>query len=543
MPRICLRSIGFSIFLMKYFTFFTALLFISPVYSQLLVPEWTRYQDTRSSGTFGIPFVRVDEAQNVVVFGETYHPGSVTGFIVTKYDSLGNLIWENRLDSPALDQIRSGVLDEKGNVYVGYSAKAQFVSVVEGIVLKYDSATGDTLWSYHYPYQNPPLNTGISKLYITQDQQILVLGAASGGNPSQSFTFLVALDTAGQTIWQSEIYGGTGLQLIAIPDGFVLWGSNGDQSVCWQLDTLGNVLDQHYTPANTDVSGGPRFVDYAGNLYIGDNYGEHKVTKYNTQGSLVWTYAKPFTPHPNPGYVTARAEGINVDNEGNVFFGGMYYDGTSRRHYQTCLDSSGNLLWEDIVYFQNVYSASSIESSFVEDNKYIAFGTYSVDSLLNLNEPFIAIYNKTGVQFSQLLDYPGANTVAIGIIVYKGYIYATMGDQNSVNVNDRKQLVSKYKADVIYSSITESGFIPTVNLQPNPATHACSVVLSNPGGEQPATLEVIDVQGQVLHHQNIRLTTGEQQIAVPNVTTLPNGIYFIRVGTARSAFTRRLVKM
>lgn len=541
MPRICLRSIGFSIFLMKYFTFFIVLLFISPIYSQLLIPEWTRYQDTRSSGWFGIPFVRVDESQNVVVFGETYHPGSVTGFIVTKYDSLGSLIWENRFDTPALDQMTSGILDNNGNVYVSCSTNAQFAPVSEGLLFKYDSATGDTLWSYHYPYQNPPLNTGISKLYMTPDQQILVLGAASGVNTSQSFTFLVALDTAGQTIWQSEIYGGTGFDLVATPDGYTLWGSKGDQFICWQLDALGNVLNQNYTPAYPDPSGGPVFIDDAGNLYVGDNYGEHKVTKYNTQGLLLWTYAKPFIPHPNPGYVTARAEGINVDNEGNVFFGGMYYDGTSRQHYQTCVDSNGDLLWEHNVVFQNVYWASSVAVSTIDDNNYIAFGTYRLDSLMNINEPFIAIYNKTGVQFSQLLDYPGANTIAKDIIVSDGYIYVAMGDQN--NTNDKKQLVSKYKADVIYSSTTESGFIPTVNLQPNPATHACSVVMSNPGGEQPATLEVIDVQGQVLHHQNIRLTTGEQQIAVPHVATLPNGIYFIRVGTARSAFTRRLVKM
>lgn len=537
MPRICLRSIGFSIFLMKYFTFFTALLFISPVYSQLLVPEWTRF----TSGNESVQMILIDSAENVIACGETYNPGPVIGFVTSKFDSLGTLLWEKKFDSPGIDRLSAVVLDNSGNVYVSCSTQAQFAPVSEGLLFKYDSATGDTLWSYHYPYQNPPLNTGISKLYITPDQQILVLGAASGVNTPQSFTFLVALDTTGQTIWQSEIYGGTGLGLVATPAGYTLWGSKGAQFICWQLDALGNVLDQNYTPAYPDPSGGPVFIDGAGNLYVGDNYGEHKVTKYNTQGLLLWTYAKPFIPHPNPGYVTARAEGINVDNEGNVFFGGMYYDGTPRRHYQTCLDSNGNLLWEHILIFDNKYGVSGVSAAIMVGNRYINTGPYRLDSLINYYDPFVSVCDKDGLIHSEILDIQGNTNDPRDIKFHNEKIYIAVTNYDLFN--NPRQFLSKYKADVIYSSTTESGFIPTVNLQPNPATHACSVVLSNPGGEQPATLEVIDVQGQVLHHQNIRLTTGEQQIAVPHVATLPNGIYFIRVGTARSAFTRRLVKM
>jgi hypothetical protein len=508
-------------------------------WAQYITSEWTQYQNTKTAGGYGPPYVYVDKEQNVIVCGETYHPGSVTGFIVTKYDPSGNLLWESRMDSPALDQPVSATLDSSGYPYVAGYMKAQFVSILEGLLLKYDRTTGDTLWSYRYTYPTP-LNSSFSQVLITPAQEVWVLGAATDLNTNQYFTFLVILDTEGHETKRIELQNGVGDIIKPVPGGYVVWGAQGGAFTCWQLDTEGNEIDQYSTDFYSDPSGGEKHVDKNGNLYVGDRSGEHKVTKYDPQGNLVWAYAKPYVAHPSPFYVTARGEGLNTDNAGNVFFGGMYYNGTDRRHLFTCLDAQGELLWEHQVVFLDKYYASGVRESILVGDKNLSLGSYRIDSINNYNICFVAISESNGFISGWLCNLPGNNNWANSLHYTQNNIYITAG--NSDDLSNETQLVSKYKADFLYSPTQEWTSAKIEKMHPNPAASSTILSLYNPKAEDRAILELMDIKGTVVRSRKVALVQGQQQVVLDELDGLPTGTYFVRIGTVGYIFTGKLVK-
>lgn len=485
----------------------------------------------------------MDNQQNVIVFGATYHPGSVTGFIVTKYSPAGDLLWESRMDSPALDEAVSFALDSSGYPYAAGYMKAQFVSIIEGLLLKYDRETGDTLWSYRYSYSTP-LNSSFSQVFITPTQEVWVLGAATDLNTNQSFTFLAILDAAGHEIKRVELQNGIGSIIKPVAGGYVVWGSQNGAFVCWHLDAEGNEINQYSTDFYLDSSGGAPggewHVDKMGNFYIGDRSGEHKMTKYDPQGNLVWTYAKPYVAHSSPFYVTARAEGINTDEAGNVFFGGMYYNGTDRRHLYTCLDAEGELLWEYQLVFLDKYYVSSARQSIMLGDKNLSLGNYRLDSINNYNLCFIALSESNGFKVGWLCDLPGNSNRANSIHYSQNKMY--IAASNPDDLSNKKHLVSKFDASFLYSPTQEWTSTKIEKMFPNPAVSKTVLSLFNPKAEERAMLELLDIQGKVVHGRPVELVQGQQQIVLDELDGLPTGTYFVRISTAGHVFTGKLVK-
>lgn len=71
-----------------------------------------------------------------------------------------------------------------------------------------------------------------------------------------------------------------------------------------------------------------------------------------------------------------------------------------------------------------------------------------------------------------------------------------------------------------------------VNVYPNPAQSSVNVSLSN---EEPTTLTLVDMQGQIIKH---KLINGSNKI---DITGVANGVYFLKIKSSSLNKTERIV--
>jgi hypothetical protein len=94
--------------------------------------------------------IKVDNAGNVFVTGESQGSGTGVDFATIKYDSLGTQLWVSRYNSPGDTDDRADAiaLDQSGDCYVaGMTVTPD--SGIEYLIVKYGPG-GDTLWSRRY---------------------------------------------------------------------------------------------------------------------------------------------------------------------------------------------------------------------------------------------------------------------------------------------------------------------------------------------------------------------------------------------------------
>jgi hypothetical protein len=135
-----------------------------------------------------------------------------------------------------------------------------------------------------------------------------------------------------------------------VQDKIVTWSTHGSQQgsrfFCWQFTANGMGIETGETPPYSDYFGENHHVSIYGDLYIGDQEGEYKVSKYTPDGQLAWLYKKPYINNPNG--IDARLVSIETDYLNNVFIGGVYYY-DSLEYVLPCfsaIDENGQLKWK-----------------------------------------------------------------------------------------------------------------------------------------------------------------------------------------------------
>lgn len=285
---------------MKNFALYLLLLIPVITQAQQINPLWTRIEETDGElGQGEIPLVLIDSLHNVIVFGSTYEPGPVLGFVTTKYDSQGNKLWQQYYDTFATDLITTAAIDDMGAVYVGGGSTNPFTSQTQFIVIKY-SSDGDVLW--HYSYTDiPDAGTYLSKVLLDSAQNLLIFGSYTHPAANEFGLLAVKLNPAGNEIWNTTYeegeYGYGGLNAARVDDHIVFWAQNGSPEglrfFAWQIDTNGQTIKTVHTDPYSDYFESGYYIDQVGDLYIGDHAGEYKVTKFTLDGIKAWEYKKP----------------------------------------------------------------------------------------------------------------------------------------------------------------------------------------------------------------------------------------------------------
>ena len=80
-----------------------------------------------------------------------------------------------------------------------------------------------------------------------------------------------------------------------------------------------------------------------------------------------------------------------------------------------------------------------------------------------------------------------------------------------------------------------------LKLYPNPFTSSVELVLKSKSNS-PATISIVDMTGRKVFENDYQLESGNNNIQINELETLPSGIYFMRMESAASAVTMKMVK-
>lgn len=269
---------------------------------------WSRSHNGAGNGSDVLMRSARDSCGNIYALGWETVAGKAV-LLVKKYDSDGNIVWEDRPAPP--DTAASDVaIDSSDNVFVG----GRMIVGGQGenwVIYKYSAASTPYAWSASY---NSPASSNDMLWTIATDNagNVLAGGIETRSDLGEGFNCLL------------RKYNGT--------TGTLLWsrstnnhGSGNDELYSATVDASGNIFTAGYW---TDFAGGP---------------GYWMIEKLDSSGTLVWS--RTYAP-PNPT-TDSEALRIRIDSLGNLVAAGHHlpaawpdYDWVIRKY-----DTNGNLLW------------------------------------------------------------------------------------------------------------------------------------------------------------------------------------------------------
>ena len=123
---------------------------------------WVRHYNGQAK------FVALDNIGNIYVTGESFGD-----FFTIKYNSDGDSLWGARFDGGNTEDIPYGLfVDNVGFVYVtGWAFIPS--QVYDFITIKYNAATGDTVWTARYPKMGVGNNGKFTKILFVDSVSTL----------------------------------------------------------------------------------------------------------------------------------------------------------------------------------------------------------------------------------------------------------------------------------------------------------------------------------------------------------------------------------
>jgi len=263
--------------------------------------------------------VVVDNENSVYICGASYSPNNNWDYLILKYDSLGNLLWQRTFGASGYDYARGITIDDFFNIYltgISQSVDGSFVATYKL------NKNGEVIWERFHSENNSLANSGEKIIYDGRGN-IFITGSTDF-SVSGSDILTIKYDTAGNFYW-SRVYGTVDKNE---------WGK------VIGIDSSRNVLIAGY--------------DYHPDL--GENW---IILKYNQNGQRLFqrTYGYP-GPDDEP-------KSIAIDENNNLYLTGfldLYF-------VITKLSPTGSIIWErridggwgnKIVYYHNsLYAVGS----------------------------------------------------------------------------------------------------------------------------------------------------------------------------------------
>jgi hypothetical protein len=331
----------------------------------------------------------IDREGNLVISGETYEsPGNYEGMgVVLKYDSLGNLLWQEFYDDPnancAISSIGNYILEDS---LFYYSIR---VNSCSGINLSKLTFNGDSLWSISRDIGNNIVSDALFDF-----KHNLVVNAV--GESSKDIVVL-SFDTTGNFLWQKSI-SGTLLNFHEDrPADLMLNPADSSIITCGYVRNLVTSTDAIIASFKDSVLIWKDEYDDIGNL--SDIY--HQVA-LNSSNEII---------------------GLGVSTY-------RYYPEILDSAFLVKLDLNGNVLWKNIIEMNYFYSAELIIDN---NDDYIIYslwqGIYKFSKTGNLlwyvpieNVNAISYDGLNSIYFAGMHDTTGVNVITNGVIDTLGNI-------------------------------------------------------------------------------------------------------------------------
>lgn len=519
-----------------------------PAAAQELQPIWVQTELNDGSSGFGqnFPIIVTDVAQNIFMCGDTYQPGPGIGFAISKYDPQGNLLWHKEYQTNVNDIITAAVTDIEGSVYVGGNSFNLSTGQPSSLLFKY-SSDGDLLWSYAYA-NGTARSFDLSALLWTPEQDLLVIAAFTDPPQNNAGLLVSRIHPSGQVVWEKTFdegdFGYAALDAVMTDEGYVIWGTRGSNEglrfFCWQIDWGGQTLETASTEPYTDDFLVYTHLDSKGSLYIGDFYGEYKVTKFNCIGDMEWEYNKPVLL-PDPNGIHARLYCMQTDNHGNLFTSGIYHDQTlGMTGLTTKLDSTGIKIWEHFIPDLEYGSLYPKHSTILENGVFVITGDMSTNLDSNYYQFFLAAYDSIGLKQSAYTTLPGPRNSSSSIY-YDGHHIYIAGISFPISFLDpTSHFLCKYPLSALSATSVPSS-LPVFDLPLHPNPFRDELWLDLPPDAGGGQVSCLDARGKTVWRNDV-LLSANGPVKLSGLGKLSPGIYVILAETEQGRYIGKAVK-
>jgi len=394
--------------------------------------EWISTYQGKVPGGYFADKASVDKSGNFVIAGRGGTDN--TDYLVLKYSSSGNLLWERRYNGIANSQdwFRDMILDDSGNVYVtGNSFEGAENGNINFVTLKY-SPDGELRWQKSLDWVAHKEDVPFS---ITLDNQNNVYVAGYGWAlplTFQNFDMLVVkYNNDGVEQWirsygNPTLISDWGYSVVADDSDNVYLSGYCPASTTIKYDSSGNQKWVREFPRLSGEYASPLFskIDKQNNIIISgryDNDANYITLKYDRNGNFQWSM--PFWYNSILNVINA----IYIDSNSNVYSAGRSQTaGNGHDALIVKYAPDGDTLW-----------ARFYDDGIGEDDEAIAItcdsigNVYLTGSTYRDSHDFLTLkYSANGnLIFSKKYSIPGNNTAfGIGLDRYNNIFIAGSKD-------------------------------------------------------------------------------------------------------------------
>ena len=384
------------------------------------------------------------------------------------------------------------VVDNQGNLYVvGSSEGSNASNVWDIIILKYNVATGDTIWTRRY---NGPVNEDdeAADCVLDNSGNVFVVGYSSNGS-NDDFLIIKYNTSSGDTIQTHRYRGST---------------NENDHARDCALDAFGNLYVTGFSENGADV--------------------DYLTVKFNAaNGDTIWSQRYSGTTNGND-----LATGCSLDDSSNLYVSGYSYNGLNYNILTLKYNENGDTLWTR-KSTDTLDSLRFPQTNCITDSS----GKVSVIGMCGINENFqnryslITKYNSSGDSiWVRKYDGPTSYDQPLGCTLDdSGDLYVT--GQTETDSSNFDSFTIKYETTV--TSVRESSngrnisFVLEHNY-PNPFNPSTTIEFSIPNSEF-VTLKIYNILGQeVATLVSGKLIPGNYKYTW-DAESLANGVYLYRI--------------
>lgn len=486
---------------------------------------------------------------------------TVSGDIfLVKYNATGNVIWAKNMGGDDYDGANEITHDAFGNLYV----VGWFYS--DTVIIG-----SDTLINAGVP--NFP--SGTADIFLAKyDTAGNMLWAKRAGGTLSDSACSVSADAFGNvyvagTFKSSSItFGSTTLTNVGDYDMFIVkYDATGN--VLWAKNAGGNLLDFSQSistdaSGNSYVAGGFRSatITFGSTTLTNTNIGWDEIflVKYDAFGNVIW--AKSAT-----GIIGDFATSVSTDGSGNAYMVGYFYSATITFGSYTLnnggagstvfiakYDSFGNVLWAKSAGGTNGFDMPSSVATDTSGNAYVT-GKFQSDSIIfgsttlytpnNSDDIFVVKYDTAGnVPWAiraggNAADVPQAIDVdPLGNIYVAGSFESPTISFGSTTLTTSGGVPKMFLAKLgSVTGIAEANNEYAAVVYPNPTT---GVFMLDAGGQttDAKQITIYSVYGECVYSSSV---IGHQSSVGVDLSSHPDGIYFVRVNTEKGIISKKVV--
>jgi uncharacterized delta-60 repeat protein len=268
--------------------------------------------------------IAVDSSANVYISAYTQSSGQGNrDFLVAKYNTSGTLQWQYTLGDSYAQIARDIVVDSSGNFYVtGYNAIGSFPSYQKRFIVTKYNTDGDLQWQKVLYGSSDEDGQAIA---LDSSDNIYITGFSNSTGGGGDDIVVAKYNSSGSVIWQRKLSGssneqGNGIEVDSSGNVYVVGYSNsggpgGYSIVIAKYNTSGTIQWQRHLGGSSTDQGRGIVVDNSGNFYICGNSSSTStagfiIARFPDDGTSTGTYGN-LTYGDSSSYLTDGAAGLS----------------------------------------------------------------------------------------------------------------------------------------------------------------------------------------------------------------------------------------